>query len=116
MPDKPLIWLDSSKDDLLNFSPEARRKSGFQLRAIQRGRPPADFKPMAIVGSGVEEIRIRADGAYRIFYIARFEEAVYILHCFQKKTQRTASQDIELGQNRYQKLINQRRKSEDNHE
>ena len=74
MPDKPLIWLDSSKDDLLNFSPEARRKAGFQLRAIQRGRPPADFKPMAIVGSGVEEIRIRADGAYRIFYIARFED------------------------------------------
>ena len=116
MADKSLIWLDSSKDDLLDFSPEARRKAGFQLRAIQRGKPPADFKPMAIVGPGVEEIRIRADGAYRIFYIARFEEAIYILHCFQKKIQRTASQDIELGQARYQKLVNQRKNSEPDHE
>ncbi len=60
---------------------------------------------MAIVGPGVEEIRIRADGAYRIFYIARFEEAIYVLHCFQKKTKATPSQDLELGQSRYQKLI-----------
>jgi phage-related protein len=67
---------------------------------------------MAIVGPGVEEIRIRADGAYRIFYIARFEEAVYVLHCFQKKTQATAAQDLELGQSRYQKLI-QFRKTND---
>jgi phage-related protein len=105
MSDKPLIWLGSSKDDLFDFSPEARRKAGFQLRSVQRGNPPADFKPMAIVGPGVEEIRIRADGAYRVFYIARFEEAVYVLHCFQKKTQTTTSQDLELGQSRYQKLI-----------
>jgi phage-related protein len=112
MTDKPLIWLGSSRDDLFDFSPEARRKGGFQLRAVQRGNPPADFKPMAIVGPGVEEIRIRADGAYRIFYIARFEEAVYVLHCFQKKTQATAAQDLELGQSRYQKLI-QFRKTND---
>ena len=59
MSDKPLIWLGSSKDDLLDFSPEARRKAGFQLRAVQRGNPPADFKPMAIVGPGVEEIQLR---------------------------------------------------------
>jgi phage-related protein len=112
MTDKPLIWLGSSRDDLFAFSPEARRKAGFQLRAVQRGNPPADFKPTAIVGPGVEEIRIRADGAYRIFYIARFEEAVYVLHCFQKKTQATATQDLELGQSRYQKLI-QFRKTND---
>lgn len=71
---------------------------------------------MAIVGAGVEEIRIRADGAYRIFYIARFEEAIYVIHCLQKKTQRTSSQDIELGQARYQKLINHRKTSELDHE
>jgi phage-related protein len=112
MSDKPLIWLGSSRSDLFEFSPKARRKAGFQLRAVQRGNPPADFKPMSIVGSGVEEIRIRADGAYRIFYIARFEEAVYVLHCFQKKTQRTAPEDIELGQSRYQQLI-QRRQTHD---
>ncbi|NJM46691.1 MAG: type II toxin-antitoxin system RelE/ParE family toxin [Alkalinema sp. RU_4_3] len=94
MSDKPLIWLGSSKGNLFKFSPIARRKAGFQLRAVQRGNPPADFKPMSIVGSGVEEIRIRADGAYRVFYIARFEEAVYVLHCFQKKTQRTAPKTL----------------------
>jgi phage-related protein len=113
MSDKPLIWLGSSKDDLFDFSPEARRKAGFQLQAVQRGNPPADFKPMAIVGPGVEEIRVRADGAYRVFYIARFEEAVYVLHCFQKKTLTTTAQDVELGQSRYQKLIQLRQNNDE---
>jgi hypothetical protein len=56
---------------------------------------------MSTVGKGVEEIRIRTDDAYRIFYVARFEEAVYVLHAFQKKTQKTSRSDIELGQQRF---------------
>ena len=64
---------------------------------------------MSIVGSGVEEIRIRADDAYRIFYVARFEEAVYVLHAFQKKTQKTSRLDIETGQKRYQQMLEYRK-------
>jgi phage-related protein len=63
---------------------------------------------MSIVGKGVEEIRIRTDDAYRIFYVARFEEAVYVLHVFQKQTQKTARSDIEIGQQRYKQMIQQR--------
>ncbi len=53
---------------------------------------------MPTVGPGVREIRIRAGGAYRVFYVAKFEEVIYVLHAFQKKTQKTVKQDIEIGQ------------------
>ncbi len=97
MADKPIYWVGSSKIDISDFPQEARRKAGFQLRAVQQGQTPTDFKAMPIVGKGVEEIRIRTDEAYRVFYVARFEEAVYVLHAFKKTTQKTSKQDIEIG-------------------
>lgn len=63
---------------------------------------------MPTVGLGVEEIRIRTDDAYRIFYVARFAEAVSVLHAFQKKTQQTSKLDIEIGQKRYQQILQYR--------
>lgn len=83
---------------------------------MQRGEAPVDFKSMPIVGKGVQEIRIRTEDAYRIFYVARFEEEIYVLHAFQKKTQKTTKQDIQIGQQRYQQMINERaeRVQEDN--
>jgi len=72
MTDKPIRWIGSSLNDLTNFPDTARKKAGFQLRAIQSGDSPSDFKPMPTVGLGVEEIRIRTEDAYRIFYVARF--------------------------------------------
>jgi phage-related protein len=63
---------------------------------------------MPTVGLGVEKIRIRTDDAYRIFYVARFAEAVYVLHAFQKKTQRTSKLDLEIGQKRYQQMLQYR--------
>jgi phage-related protein len=103
--DKPINWVGTSRDDLCSFPEDARRKAGFQLRAVQRGEMPVDFKPMSDVGKGVQEIRIRTEDAYRIFYVARFEEAVYVLHAFQKKTQKTAKKDIQIGQQRYQQMM-----------
>jgi phage-related protein len=100
MADKKIYWIGSAREDLVNFPKEARRKAGFQLRAIQRGLKPTDFKPMPTIGKGAEEIRIWTGDAYRIFYVARFEEAVYVLHAFQKKTQKTSKQDIDIGQRR----------------
>ena len=105
MTDKPIRWIGSSLNDLTNFPDTARKKAGFQLRAIQSGDSPSDFKPMPTVGLGVEEIRIRTEDAYRIFYVARFAEAIYILHAFQKKTQKTSKSDIEIGQKRYQQML-----------
>jgi phage-related protein len=105
MVSKQIYWVGSSKVDISSFPEDAKRKAGFQLRAVQKGQPPIDFKPMPTVGKGVEEIRIRTDEAYRIFYVARFEEAIYVLHVFQKKTQKTSKQDISIGQQRYKEMI-----------
>ena len=100
--DKPLTWIGSSREDLRQFPAEARRRVGFELRAVQRGDEPSDFKPMPIIGAGTYELRLQTDDAHRVFYIAKFQEAVYVLHAFQKKTQKTSKHDIALGQQRYE--------------
>jgi phage-related protein len=92
--------------DLRAFPVEARREAGHQLDQVQRGLEPDDWKPMPSVGAGVQEIRIRdASGAYRVIYVAKFTAAIYVLHCFQKKTERTRLSDIELASRRYRDLI-----------
>src|SRR5260370_41310082 len=80
------------------FPEAARREAGYQLDQIQRGREPDDWKPLNTVGRGVREIRIRdAAGAFRVLYVAKFDDAVYVLHCFQKKTQKTSKADMNLS-------------------
>ena len=98
---KTLRFIGSSLDDLRDFPAEARRQVGFELDAVQRGMMPTDFKPMPTVGAGVYEIRVHVLGEWRVIYIARFEQSVYVLHAFQKKTQRTRKEDIELAARRY---------------
>jgi phage-related protein len=98
---KPLHFLGSSYDDLKEFPVDARRDAGFNLDFVQRGLEPANWKPMRTVGAGVNEIRIRdAAGAFRIIYLATRPEGVYVLHCFQKKTQKTRKSDIDLAADR----------------
>src|SRR3970282_2909004 len=97
MYDKTSVWIASSRDDVRRFPWEARRKAGLELRAVQRGQEPTDFKPVPSVGPGVYEIRIHAPDAFRVFYVAKFEEAIYVLHAFHKKTQKTAKRDLENG-------------------
>jgi phage-related protein len=76
------------------------------LDNVQRGELPDDFKPMPPIGAGVQEIRIWDDSeTYRVIYTARLLAAVYVLHAFQKKTQTTAKQDIEIARTRYRELI-----------
>jgi phage-related protein len=108
MDEKIIEWVGAAKAELMDFPDDARRRAGFELRLIQQGNVPSDFKPMSDVGKGVEEIRIRTDNAYRIFYVARFKEAIYVLHAFQKKSQKTSRSDIELGQKRYNQMLQQR--------
>ena len=108
MADQPIFWISSSLEDLRNFPTYARRKAGFELPALQRGEIPTDCKPMSSVGSGAMEIRINVGDAYRIFYMAKFAEGIYVLHAFQKKTQRTSKKDIQLGQQRYRSMLKER--------
>ena len=81
------------------------RDAGYQLELVQRGEPPRDWKPMPTVGMGVNEIRVRAGGAFRVVYVAKFPEAVYVLHAFQKKSARTPRVDIWIAQQRFRMLL-----------
>lgn len=102
---KPFPFLGAARRDLAVFPELAHRQAGYELFMVQVGRQPADLKPLPTVGSGAYEIRIRsAAGAYRVVYVAKFEEAVYVLHAFQKKTRKTSQADIKLAAERY-KLI-----------
>ena len=103
---KPVEFRGSALDDLRAFPAAARREAGYQLDQVQRGREPDDWKPMNTVGRGVREIRIRdAAGAFRVLYVAKFDDAVYVLHCFQKKTQKTNRADLNLAAQRYRDLL-----------
>ena len=98
---KRLEFVGSSLNDLKEFPPEARRAAGFELSFVQQGLEPSDWKPMSAVGSGVREIRIHVLGEWRVLYVAKFAEAIYVLHVFQKKTQKTKREDIDLARARY---------------
>lgn len=106
---KPVVWLGDSLSRVREFAPDARHDVGVQLGLVQVGENPSDWKPMPSVGLGVNEIRVRAGGAFRAIYMAKFVEAVYVLHAFQKKSRKTSRADIELARLRFRKLVRERR-------
>jgi phage-related protein len=103
---KPVEFLGSALDDLRSFPVAARRAMGYQMDRLQHGLEPDDWKPMTGVGAGVREIRVRDEsGAWSAIYLAKLPDAVYVLHCFQKKTQKTLKSDVEIAQNRLSELM-----------
>ena len=108
MPFKPLVWLDDSRKRVRDFPTVARQRAGFELWEVQQGNDPSDWKPMPSVGPGACEIRVRDEaGAFRVIYVARFEEAVYVLHAFQKKSThgiKTPQREIDLIRERLRRL------------
>lgn len=104
MPMKLLKFVGSSLNDLRSFPEEARREAGFQLDTVQRGGMPSDFKPMLNIGAGTYEIRLHIKGEWQIIYVAKIANTVYVLHAFQKKTQKTRREDIELAIRRYRQI------------
>jgi phage-related protein len=107
--DKPLSWVGSSLEAVRGFPAEARRAAGYELRRVQQGLMPSDWKPMRTVGPGVMEIRLHTGLEHRVFYVARFEEAVYVLHAFEKRTRQTTQADIELAKKRLGAVLQARR-------
>jgi len=98
---KSIVFLGDSLACLRDFPDEARSQAGYQLREVQKGQDPADWKPMKTVGPGVREIRIReAKGAFRVIYLATIGDSVVVLHAFQKKTQQTPQKDLDLAASR----------------
>jgi phage-related protein len=103
---KPIEWVGSSKEDLREFPTVARQRAGYQLELLQEGDEPDDWKPMKTVGPGAQEIRIKCDdGAFRVFYVANKQDAIYVLHAFRKTTEKTEKRDIDLAKNRFKSLI-----------
>jgi len=103
---KPIEFLGSSLSDLRDMPEDVRHGLGVELARVQYGLEPTDFKPMPTVGSGAYEIRYRdkANGAFRVMYVAKVAKAIYVLHAFQKKTQKTEKMDIELAAKRYKMI------------
>ncbi len=91
------------------FPRDARRLAGFQLRRVQQGLEPFEWKPMPAVGPGVREIRVRTALEHRVLYVAKFAEAVYVLHAFEKRTRKTPQRDVSLARQRFHELLAVRR-------
>ena len=107
---KPIVFLADSLTRIRGFPEGVRRAAGYQLERVQRGLDPDDWKPMKTVGEGVREIRVRdASGAYRVMYLGTFRDAVYVLHAFAKKAQRTSAPDLKLAATRLKELKRRQR-------
>ena len=100
-PPKDVQWLGSSREALRALPGQACQRLGFALWRVQEGRVPHDWKPMPAIGPGVIELRANVNGAYRLILVAKWPEAIYVLHVFQKKSRRTLNLDIELARRRY---------------
>lgn len=108
---KTIRWIGSTYSDLVAFPGEARRLLGYQLGLVQLGFDPRDWKPFESVGAGVREIRVRIDNnQYRSIYVAKFDEAIYVLHCFMKKEEKTSRHDVEIAKIRYKEVLKSRSK------
>ena len=105
MVEKPLAWLGSSLDDVRTFPADARRAAGYQLGRVQQGLMPDDWKPMSTVGAGVYEIRVHTKLEHRVFYVAKYEEAIYVIHAFEKRTTQTREADIVLARKRVAEFL-----------
>lgn len=103
-----MMWLGDSRDTIRAFPDNVRQIAGFQLWRVQRGLEPNDWKPMPSVGVGVQEIRIHTGIEHRVLYVAKFAEAVYVLHAFEKRTRQTPKDDLDLARQRLRLLLNQR--------
>ena len=101
---KELRFIGRCLEDLTDFPLEARRAAVFELWQIQRGLMPTDFKPMLNIGPGAYELRIHILGEWRVIYVAKYEDVVYVLHAFQKRTQKTRKEDIELAAQRFKRI------------
>lgn len=100
--------LESTRSVLQGFPKQVRIDLGTELRRVQAGLDPTDWKPMPSIGAGVREIRVSYRGQWRLIYIAKLDEAIYVLHAFQKKTRRTPKADIDMARRRLHAILRSR--------
>lgn len=105
---KSIVWLGNTLKEIRSYPDKVKKEIGYNIEKLQYGGEPVDFKPMVSIGSGVNEIRIHASNEYRVIYVAKFKEHIYILHSFIKKTQKTGQRDIDKAKDRYKDVLNMR--------
>lgn len=111
MDEKDLDWRGTTLEDIKMFPNEVKKDIGFELHKIQNGHNLTHYKAVNRWGSGVIEVKIKGnDGEYRVVYVAKFVEAIYVIHAFQKKTQQTSPKDVNIIIERYKAVIEERRK------
>lgn len=104
-PEKRIIWLASTLEDLRRLPEVARQRMGYQLHRVQNGREPHSWKPMKTVGNGVREIRISDDWrSFRSMYVTNVGHLIYVLHVFEKKTEKTAKKDLDIARKRLKEI------------
>ena len=106
---KRIQWLGTSLNTVRSFPESVRKLVGQELRFVQTGSMPTDFKPMTTVGAGAYEIRVRAGNQYRVIYVAKFAESVYVLHSFIKTSSKTSKLDLEMTKAQYASLLKERK-------
>jgi phage-related protein len=108
---KPVEFRGTALDDLKDFPTAARKEAGHQIDQVQNGRDPDDWKPMGTVGAGVREIRVHeGKDQFRALYVTKLGDKIYVLHCFQKKTQQTSQSDVDIAAKRYRELVKELKK------
>lgn len=109
-PLKRIEWVKGSRRSLREFPGEARHQAGSELLLVQEGNAPTDWSPIPSIGPGAIEIRIHRPYEHRVVYVAKFPEAIYVLHCFEKKTQTTDQRDIEYARSAYAEVQRSRKR------
>ena len=108
--EKPIYWVGTSLKYLFSFPEEVKREAGYQLHRVQNGLDPENWKPFQAVGVGTREIRISEDGnTFRVMYVTKFSDKIYVLHSFHKKSRKTNTQDINIAKTRYSAIQNKER-------
>lgn len=105
---KPVIWTGTSLRELKTLPEPVQHRLGHMLQQVQFGHTPPGSKAMHSIGDGVMELRVHVSGAFRLIYVAKFSEAIYVLHAFQKKSQKTALLDLQLARSRYTSVLRNR--------
>ena len=106
-----------SLEVLSNFPDEVKRSLGFSLRQLQIGREPtSQIRSMSSIGSGVYELKEADERAwYRVIYLSRIENRIYVLHAFEKESRKTDRRDIAIASQRL-KFVRQRLLEQKSHE
>ena len=110
-----IAWEGDSLRVMRRFHDEVKQNLGHQLRLLQRGERPTDYRPVATIGPGVFELRDQDERAwYRVIYLSRVRNVIHILHCFEKKSREIPRKDVQLAQQRF-KAVRARMEEERKH-